>query len=65
MKIRIQITHNESGGYTATCPSLPGCLVRGQTREEAQQKINDAIYGYIAAVGDFVPERLVHEVVEA
>ncbi len=65
MKLRIRIIRNENGGYTAQCPSLPGCTCRASTREEATEKINEAIYGYIAAVGNFVPEHLVHEVVEA
>ena len=65
MKLRIKIVRNETGGYTAQCPSLPGCSCLGHTREEATEKINEAIYGYIAAVGNFVPENLVHEVVEA
>ena len=65
MKLRIKIMSNESGGYTATCPSLPGCVCQGKTREEAQTKIDEAICGYIAAIGDFVPEKLSHEVVEA
>ncbi|RPI63045.1 MAG: type II toxin-antitoxin system HicB family antitoxin [Planctomycetaceae bacterium] len=57
MKIRIEIKTNETGGYTATCPSLPGCICRGQSRDEVKEKINEAICGYIASVGDFVPEK--------
>ena len=65
MKLRIKITMTPGGDYTASCPTLPGCTSRGQNAEEARQKINEAICGYIAAVGNFVPENLVHEVVEA
>jgi predicted RNase H-like HicB family nuclease len=65
MKVRIRIIRNENGGYTAVCPSLPGCMCRGNTREEAREKINEAIFGYIASVGNFVPEKLAHEVMEA
>lgn len=64
MKLRIQISQNFSGGYTATCPSLPGCTCRGETKDEVKQKIDEAICGYIAAVNDFVPENMVREVVE-
>lgn len=63
MKLRIVISQNQ-GVFIASCPSLPGCTCRGQSRDEVMQKINDAIFGYIAAVVDFVPEHLVHEVVE-
>lgn len=27
----------EEGGYTVTCPALPGCISEGDTREEARQ----------------------------
>ena len=63
MKLGIKIVQNESGDYTALCPSLPGCVSRGHTRAEAQEKLEDAIRGYIAAVNNFVPERI-HEVME-
>lgn len=62
MKLCIRIEPNIQGGYTARCPSLPGCVCKAPTPEEAQKKIDQAICGYLAAMGDFVPERLVHEV---
>ena len=65
MKFCIKIMRNEKGDFTAICVSLPGCMSRGQTREEAKEKLEEAIRGYLAAVGNFVPENLVHEVVEA
>lgn len=64
MKLSIRIIVNEHGTYVATCPSLPGCTTQGQTREEAQQKIDEAIRGYIAALSNFVPDNVQHEVVE-
>jgi predicted RNase H-like HicB family nuclease len=64
MKLSIKIAHNERGGYTAWCPTLPGCKTQGQTREEAQERIGEAIRGYIAAMSNFVPENVQHEVIE-
>ncbi|MFP4105562.1 MAG: type II toxin-antitoxin system HicB family antitoxin [Phycisphaerae bacterium] len=64
MKVCIRLVRNEFGGYTAKCPTLPGCVSTGETREEAQQRLDEAIRGYIAAVNNFVPERLDHEVLE-
>ena len=64
MKFCVRIVRNEKGDFTALCTSLPGCMSRGHTRQEAQEKLEDAIRGYIAAVSDFVPERI-QEVVEA
>ena len=64
MKICIHIVKNENGGFTAVCPSLPGCVSRGRTRQQAREKLDEAIRGYIAAVNNFVPENLAHQVVE-
>lgn len=65
MKLCIRITPNGRGGYTAVCPTLPGCVSGGSTQEEAREKLDEAIRGYFAAVNNFVPEHLPPEVVEA
>ena len=64
MKLTIRVLRNEEGGYTAVCPTLPGCVSRGSSREEAADRLDEAIRGYIAAVNNFVPEKLTHEVTE-
>ena len=49
----------EDGYWVAECPSLPGCVSQGSTREEAIQNIREAIQGYIATLeedGLKVPE---------
>lgn len=65
MKLAIRIYLNGEGAYIALCPSLPGCKTQGQTRQEAQDKLDEAIRGYIAAMNNFVPENVQQEVVEA
>ena len=40
----------EDGYWVAECPSLPGCIFQGKTREEAIANIKDAIEGYIKAL---------------
>ena len=40
----------EEGGYVVTCPTLPGCVSEGETREEALANIRDAIEGYLASL---------------
>lgn len=63
MKLCIRIMKNEKGDYTAVCSSLPGCVTTGHTREEAREKLDDAIRGYIAAISNCAaPQEL--EVVE-
>ena len=43
-------TPAEEGGYTATVPVLPGCISEGDTFEEAQRNISEAIELYIDTV---------------
>ena len=40
----------EDGFWVAECPTLPGCVSQGETREEAIQNIREAIAGYVAAL---------------
>ncbi|MEX2016300.1 MAG: type II toxin-antitoxin system HicB family antitoxin [Candidatus Hydrogenedentales bacterium] len=37
----------EDGYWVAECPSLPGCISQGKTRDQALQNIRDAIDLYI------------------
>jgi predicted RNase H-like HicB family nuclease len=34
----------------AECPSLPGCISQGKSRDEALTNIKEAIRGYVAAL---------------
>ncbi len=63
MKLCIRISSCERGGYIATCPSLPGCVTRGKTPEQARENMNEAIRGYLASISDFVPEKIADEVI--
>ena len=40
----------EDGYWVSECPSLPGCISQGKTREEAISNIKEAIEGYIKAL---------------
>lgn len=40
----------EDGFYVSECPSLPGCISQGRTKEESLANIKEAIQGYIAAL---------------
>ncbi len=64
MKLSVRVVPNARGGFTALCPTLPGCMSKGSTREEAREKLDEAIRGYFAAVNNFVPEHLPAEIVE-
>jgi predicted RNase H-like HicB family nuclease len=40
----------EDGYWVAECPSLPGCISQGVTREEAIKNIREAIDLYVEAL---------------
>jgi len=47
---QVIIYPGEDGYWVAECPSLPGCISQGRTKEEAIANIREAIQGYIAAL---------------
>ena len=47
---QVLIYPGEDGYWVAECPSLPGCVSQGQTKEEAINNIKEAIQGYIEAL---------------
>ncbi len=40
----------EDGYWVAECPSLPGCISQGKTKEQALINIKEAIRGYITTL---------------
>ncbi len=44
---QVVVYPGEDGMWVAECPSLPGCVSQGETREQALQNIREAIDGYI------------------
>jgi len=50
VKYRAIIEQDEDGMYIAECPTLPGCISQGETREEALVNIKDAIKGYLESL---------------
>ncbi|OIN94792.1 MAG: hypothetical protein COS37_07960 [Anaerolineae bacterium CG03_land_8_20_14_0_80_58_20] len=47
---QVIVYSGEDEYFVAECPSLPGCISQGKTREEAVVNIKEAIQGYIAAL---------------
>jgi predicted RNase H-like HicB family nuclease len=41
----ITLAQDEDGVWIAECPSIPGCVSQGSTREEALRNIQEAIVG--------------------
>ena len=47
---QVVVYPGEDKWWVAECPSLPGCVSQGKTKEEAIENIKDAIRVYVAAL---------------
>jgi predicted RNase H-like HicB family nuclease len=47
---QILLSHGEDGYWITECPSLPGCISQGKTREQAIANAKEAVEVYIAAL---------------
>lgn len=43
MKFAVTIDRDEDGVWIVECPSIPGCVSQGRTKEEALENIREAI----------------------
>ena len=49
MKLRALIHADESGGYWAEVPALPGCVTQGETIAEVRANLQEAIEAWLEA----------------
>ncbi|MDA8335504.1 MAG: type II toxin-antitoxin system HicB family antitoxin [Peptococcaceae bacterium] len=47
---KVILSKNDTGGFTVTVPSLPGCITQGSNREEALEHAHEAIEGFLEAL---------------
>lgn len=47
---QVMLYKGEDGYWIAECPSLPGCVTQGKSKEEAIANVKEAIRGYVAAL---------------
>jgi predicted RNase H-like HicB family nuclease len=43
MKLSVTIDRDEDGVWVVECPSIPGCVSQGRTKQEAIKNIKEAI----------------------
>jgi len=43
MRFNVTLDRDEDGVWIAECPSIPGCVSQGKTKQEAVENIKDAI----------------------
>ena len=58
MKLVIKVRQYGPGGYQAWCPSLPGCFVWGQTKDQTLHRMQEAVAGYLASMEVALPREL-------
>jgi predicted RNase H-like HicB family nuclease len=66
-KYRVILEQDEDGMFIAECPTLPGCISQGKTRDEAIANITDAMTGYIESLrqhNEPIPPSIWEETVE-
>ncbi len=55
------ILEDETGGYIAFVPALPGCHTQGDTVDEALRNIREAIELYLETLSDDEKEEMVKQ----
>ncbi len=48
MRIRVIVHKAEEGGFWAEVPSIPGCATQGETMEEIEVNVREAIEGCLS-----------------
>jgi predicted RNase H-like HicB family nuclease len=48
MKLKAIIHKADEGGFWAEVPALPGCVTQGETMEELQTNLHEAIEGWLS-----------------
>ena len=49
MKLKAIIQEAEEGGFWAEVPALPGCFTQGESLEELEANLTEAIEGWLLA----------------
>jgi predicted RNase H-like HicB family nuclease len=55
---QVIIYPGEDGYFITECPSLPGCISQGKTREEAVENIREAIQLYVEVLGELIQKTI-------
>jgi len=52
IRFKIFLEKDEDGWFTATVPSLPGCISQGKTEEEAKKNIAEATCLHLTSLAE-------------
>ncbi|MBC7926578.1 MAG: type II toxin-antitoxin system HicB family antitoxin [Bryobacteraceae bacterium] len=64
MRIRVIVHKADEGGFWAEVPSIPGCATQGETMEEIEANILEAIEGCLSVAVEEPVLRLDDQVIE-
>jgi len=57
----VVLLEDESGGYIALVPALPGCYTQGDTVDEVMRNVKEAIELYLETLSDEEKEELLRQ----
>ena len=58
MKLKVEIVEHDDGSFRGRCRALPGCEVRGESRQQVQQDILRAVQAYLASLDVALPQNV-------
>jgi predicted RNase H-like HicB family nuclease len=58
MRLPIRIRNDARGQFVASCEALPGCSARAESYEQAVDRLEQAIHGYLASLNVATPKDL-------
>ena len=64
MRIRVIVHKAEEGGFWAEVPSIPGCATQGETMQEIEANVREAIEGCLSVDVEEPVLRLDDQVIE-
>ena len=64
MKLKAIIHKAEEGGYWAEVPALPGCTTQGETGDELNANLHEAIAGWLSVDEEQAENRTTDQVVD-
>jgi len=64
MRIRVIVHKAEEGGFWAEVPSIPGCATQGETMEEIEANVREAIEGCLSIEVDQPLPQMDDQVIE-
>ena len=63
MKFKV-VLYQTAEGFAVFCPSLPGCVSQGNTRDEALENIREGIREFLEAIWEETNQEIANDLAE-